>query len=109
MTETHNLPTQPSPSGGAARRMRDTRHIKPFKNFHDLPVRLLHGPSGPVGWGVITATKPTTGGTPDAGQHATVCPPKGRSAVRRPGTVMSVYRDLGVSAVRGLRRPHWRS
>ena len=32
-------------------------------------------------------------------RHERPCPDKGRSAVRRTGTVLSAYRDLGVSAV----------
>ena len=46
------------------RRMRDASRIKRFENFHDLPVRLLHGPSGPGSGVVITATEPTPGGDP---------------------------------------------
>src|SRR5438094_9494369 len=42
--------------------MRDTSRVIRFENFHDLPVRLLHGPSGPLAGCVITATEPTPGG-----------------------------------------------
>ena len=42
-------------------------------------------------------------------RHVTVCPPKGRSAVRGTGTDMSVYRDLGVSAVSSCPSPPIRS
>src|SRR6266487_1322378 len=83
--------------------MRDTRCVIRLENFHDLPVRLLHGPSGPRA-GV--SSQPSTQlpeGPQEQDRHVTVCPPKGRSAVRQAGTVMSVYRDLGVSADTGQR------
>src|SRR5437867_2802515 len=66
--------------------MRDARRIERFENFHDLPVRLLHDPSGPVGWCVITATEPTPGGTPDAG-------PTRNGLVRIKGDQMSAGRE----------------
>src|SRR5208282_4892904 len=78
--------------------MRDTRRVIRLENFHDLPVRLLHGPSGPRAG--VSSQPPTQlpEGPQEQDRHVTVCPPKGRSAVRQAGTVMSVYRDLGVSA-----------
>src|SRR6201984_2761889 len=65
--------------------MRDARRIKCFENFQDLPVRLLHGPSGP--WaGVITAAEPTPGGPPAGG-------PTRNGPVRTKGDQMSARRE----------------
>src|SRR5260370_12144821 len=82
--------------------MRDTRGVIRLENFHDLPVRLLHGPSGPRAG--VSSQPPTLHpeGIQEQDRHITVCPSKGRSAVRQAGTIMSVYRDLGVSADRWI-------
>jgi transposase len=80
------------------RRMRDTRHVIRLENFHDLPVRLLHCPSGPRAGMYSQPPTLLPEGPRKQHRHITACPSKGRSAVRQPGTIMSVYRDLGVSA-----------
>src|SRR5438876_7071433 len=78
--------------------MRDTRRVIRLENVHDLPVRLLHGPSGPQAGVYSQPPNLLPEGPQEQDRHATVCPSKGRSAVRQAGTIMSVYKDLGVSA-----------
>src|SRR6266566_3032080 len=78
--------------------MRDASRIERLKNLHDLPVRLLHGPSGPSAGVSSQPPSQLPEGPQMPDRHITACPDKGRSDVRRTGTVMSVYRDLGVSA-----------
>ena len=68
------------------RRMRDSRRVERFENFHDLPVRLLHRPLRASGSGVITATEPTPGGTTDSG-------PTRNGLVRIKGDQLSAGRE----------------
>ena len=68
------------------------------KNFHDLPVILLHGPSTGSG-----PTAPRAHRWRDHHEGPTRrrpgTAPAGRSAVRRRGDAVSAYREIGVSAV----------
>ena len=82
------------------RRVGAASGVERFQNLHDLPVRLLHSPSGQAARAWLETSSVAPEGPLISDRHDRPRYPwKGRSAVRGEGDEVSAYRDLGLSAV----------